>query len=267
MTVGDRTGLRHEQGTGLHLAGSRWWRSLRNTCSSRPPRPIAVPPVASIIWAALSLIILHHTFSGLRVTFIEHALVVRQNLETDAHAGHGRFQRGRPGRYPAVNILFGFVAAASNRDGVVLARQAIAASIAAARRNIQDLGGSAVLSLLRALLNGGTNRLGASPCGSSSVTTTISAYCAAIAPIIGRLSWSRSPVAPKTIMTLPSPGRSIASRARVSPSGLWAKSTIACGAKEISCIRPGTTGVRSRTGRQLGQQTLTLSGSQCPGTP
>jgi len=62
-----------------------------------------VPPVASIIWAALSLIILHHTFSGLRVTFIEHALVVRQNLETVRTQGTGGFNAGGQGLPPRLS--------------------------------------------------------------------------------------------------------------------------------------------------------------------
>ena len=67
--------------------------------------------------------------------------------------------------------------------------------------------------------------------GSSSLTITMSASRAAMAPMAGRLPWSRCPVAPKTTITLePGSGDRTASRARASASGLCAKSTTAAGA-------------------------------------
>ena len=88
--------------------------------------------------------------------------------------------------------------------------------------------------------------------GSSSLTITVSARRAAMAPMAGRLPWSRCPVAPKTMITLdPGSGDRTASRARARASGLWAKSTTAAGAVETSCMRPGTATVKGsrRRGR------------------
>src|SRR6476661_5833408 len=74
---------------------------------------------------------------------------------------------------------------------------------------------------------------------------TVSARRAAMAPMAGRLPWSRCPVAPKTTIRRESgSGERTASSARARASVLWAKSTTAAGRSETSCIRPGTATVK-----------------------
>ncbi len=78
--------------------------------------------------------------------------------------------------------------------------------------------------------------------GSSAVSTTTSANSAAIRPIHGRFSRSRSPAQPKTTITRPSAICRAVRNAWASAFGVWAKSTMARKScpSSMRSMRPGT---------------------------
>ena len=107
---------------------------------------------------------------------------------------------------------------------------------------------------------------GSSEWGVSSVTITTSAARAAIAPITGRLSRSRSPAEPNTIRVRPRVPAAARASARersawTMPSGLCAKSTTASGSRPTTSIRPGTAAARGPS--PAGTSRTAASASRC----